>query len=244
MEQPASHARRFVGLWAQIAARYAKRPASVVYELLNEPTHKLTPEVWNPLLAEALRTIRSVDPARTVIVDSTFWAAAKDLAFLNVPPDAHALASFHMYQPILFTHQGMGWMPPEFGTTGIVYPGPPRTPLEPAAQAQRVDWVRDWIARYDTTPAAQNPCGPSALAEQFDLAKTFVERTHVSVYMGEFGAGDKADMTSRVNWTRAVRQEAERRGIGWAYWDDGGSFKVYDQKTQTWNVDLRRALLE
>jgi endoglucanase len=245
MEQPASHAARFLGLWAQIAARYARRPPSVVYELLNEPTKNLMPELWNPLLAEALRVVRAADPERTVIVDSTSWAAAKDLAFLVLPPDArHVLASFHMYQPILFTHQGMPWMPPEFGTTGVVYPGPPEAPLEPAPAAQRVDWVRDWIARYDTAPAAQNPSGPAAVVEQFEMARAFVERTHVAVYMGEFGAGDKADLASRVRWTRAVRHEAERRGIGWAWWHDGGAFKVYDEKARSWIPELRAALVE
>ena len=62
--------------------------------------------------------------------------------------------------------------------------------------------------------------------------------------MGEFGAGDRADLASRVAWTRLVRREAERNGIGWAYWDDGGSFKAYDQKARTWNAELRAALLE
>ena len=41
-----------------------------------------------------------------------------------------------------------------------------------------------------------------------------------------------------------MRTEAERRGIGWAYWDDGGSFQAMNTKTGTWSESLRRALLE
>jgi endoglucanase len=245
MDRPDAHAARFVGLWKQIAARYAARPPSVLLELVNEPSGKLTAERWNPLLVEALRAVRAVDRTRKVLVDSTFWAAAKDLSLLVLPADDRGLiASFHMYQPILFTHQGMSWMPPEFGSLGIVFPGPPRAPVEATPAAQRVDWVADWLRRYNTSPAETNPGGLAAIAEQFAFADAFVQRTKVPVYMGEFGAGDKADMASRVTWTRAVRDEAERRGIGWAYWDDGGAFKVYDQKARAWNAQLRSALLE
>lgn len=245
MEAPDAHAARFVGLWTQIAARYASRPPSVMYELLNEPSHNLTPERWNALLTQALRALRAVDPARTVIVDSTSWAAARDLASLWVPVgDPHLVASFHMYQPILFTHQGMPWMPPEFGTTGVVFPGPPRSPVEPSPAAQRVGWVAEWFQRYNALPPDRNPGGFGAITEQFELVRAFAERARVPIYMGEFGAADKGDMASRVIWTRAVRKEAERRGIAWAYWDDGGSFKVYDQRTRTWVTELRAALLD
>ncbi|MGO8996413.1 MAG: hypothetical protein ACLQVI_24120 [Polyangiaceae bacterium] len=56
------------------------------------------------------------------------------------------------------------------------------------------------------------------------------------------GTIDKADAASRVAWTRAVRQEAEKRGIPWAYWDDGASFEIYDPKARTWNGELMGAL--
>jgi endoglucanase len=245
MDHPDAHAPRFVGLWKQIAARYRSRPSAVILELLNEPSGNLGPAPWNALLAEAIRAIRAVDPERPIIVDSTFWAAAKDLEHLVLPAgDRHLIASFHMYQPILFTHQGMSWMPPEYATLGVVFPGPPKTPLEPAPGAQQVSWVADWFRRYNAQPAETNPGGMAAIAAEFAMADAFVQKTKVPLYMGEFGAADKGDMASRVAWTRAVRKEAERRGIGWAYWDDGGAFKVYDAKAGSWNPDLSSALLE
>jgi hypothetical protein len=39
-----------------------------------------------------------------------------------------------------------------------------------------------------------------------------------------------------------VRTEAERRGIGWALWDDGGKFKAMDAQQGTWNEPLHDAL--
>ena len=149
-----------------------------------------------------------------------------------------------MYQPMLFTHQGADWMPPEFRTQGVVFPGPPSAPLAPATDASAVAWVREWFARYNTLPAASNPSGPATIADQLDMAATFAERRHLRVYMGEFGAIDRADPASRAAWTRAVRVEAERRGFGWAYWDDGSGFKAYDRATRTWVPYLKTALLE
>ena len=61
--------------------------------------------------------------------------------------------------------------------------------------------------------------------------------------MGEFGAYEKADMQSRVNWTKFVREEAEARGISWAYWEFGAGFGIYDRKVKAWNKDLLNALI-
>jgi len=37
-------------------------------------------------------------------------------------------------------------------------------------------------------------------------------------------------------------QKAERRGIGWAYWEFASSFDVYSPKTGNWVEPIRRVL--
>ena len=64
------------------------------------------------------------------------------------------------------------------------------------------------------------------------------------VYLGEFGAYEKADMKSRAAYTRIVRDEAEKRGIGWAYWEFASTFGVWSPKTGNWIDPLRGALLQ
>jgi endoglucanase len=61
--------------------------------------------------------------------------------------------------------------------------------------------------------------------------------------LGEFGAYSKADMQSRVNWTTFVREEAEKRGFSYAYWEFGAGFGVYDREATGWNEGLLRALV-
>lgn len=143
-----------------------------------------------------------------------------------------------MYQPMLFTHQGAGFMPEEYATRGVVFPGPPSQPLEPLPEAARHGWVAEWFKHYNTAPAATNPSSPARVIDEFDVAQAFADTTHLAVYMGEFAAIQNADPTSRETWVRLVRTEAERRGFGWAYWDDGGDFKALDRKTGTWNPSL------
>jgi len=247
MQAPRAHADRLVGLWRQIALRYRGLPPAVVYEVLNEPTGKLTPEIWNPILARVVAEIRSIDPQRTIIVEGGHWASAKDLRYtLQIPPDdPNIVASFHMYAPMYFTHQGFSWMEPQYWTRGVVFPGPPPEPVAPSGEAAKVQESREFFARYNSEPAATNPGGPAAIIEQLDIAKAFAERTGMRVYLGEFGATTNADTASRARWTRVARTEAEKRGFGWAYWDYCRNFAVYGMLgfTGRWIGDVKSSLL-
>jgi endoglucanase len=65
----------------------------------------------------------------------------------------------------------------------------------------------------------------------------------VQLFVGEFGALATVDHASRVRWTRWVRQELERLGVPWAYWDFGTDFGAYDLDRRAWRTDLLRALV-
>jgi endoglucanase len=248
MHAPKVHADRLVGLWRQIATRYRGLPPAVVFEILNEPTDKLTAAIWNPILARVIREIRAIDPERTLIVEGAHWASAKDLRdTLEVPAgDPHLVASFHMYAPMFFTHQGFGWMPSNYDTRGVVFPGPPPQPVAPSAAASSVAESREFFERYNSEPAATNPGGPAAIIEQMEMAKAFADRTGLRIYLGEFGAGVNADVASRARWTRTARTEAEKRGFGWGYWDFCRNFGAYATLgfTGRWVPEIKAALVE
>jgi endoglucanase len=244
-KDPQANKQRLYAIWKQIGARYAARPPEVAFEILNEPNSKLEPPLLNELTAEALRLIREKNPTRLVFANSYFWAAADKLAELKLPAgDANVVAQFHMYQPILFTHQGADWMDPWCQTKGLIFPGPPAVPLEPVPAAAATDWVKRWFDGYNNSSSAENPGGPRTVFEHFDHAARYVKASGKRVYLGEFGAIEHADEQSRANYLWLVRTEAERRGVGWAYWDDGGKFKLMDANAGTWNEPLRRALFD
>jgi len=248
MKQPRAHADRLVALWKQIATRYRNLPQAVVFEILNEPSGNLTADEWNPILARVINAIHQIDKERLLIIEGANWASAKDLRDTLVPVsgDRNLIASFHLYENHYFTHQGASWMRPEFGTRGIIFPGPPEKPVAPVAAALAHPTARDLLRRYNTEPAETNPIGPSTIVAQLDMANDFARRTGLRVYLGEFGAIIQADMASRVRWTRFVRSEAEKRGFGWAYWDFCRNFAARQGcgAEGKWVEEIRAALMD
>jgi endoglucanase len=242
-QDPDSHSDRFVGLWKQIADRYKTQPETLIFELLNEPEKNLNPVKLNALYKKVIALVRATNPTRIIMVDSYFWANTNYLRALELPDDPNVIAQFHTYQPIIFTHQGAPWMEPEYGTVGIVFPGPPVKPIKPIDAAQQVSWVRDWIKSYNTMPAAQNPGGLKTIREEFDRVSAYAQSSGHRVYLGEFGVIDNADMASRVNYLKAVREESERRNIAWCVWDNGREMRILNPKEKGWIPELKKALI-
>ena len=64
------------------------------------------------------------------------------------------------------------------------------------------------------------------------------------IFLGEFGAYDKADMESRARYTAFVARTAEKFGFSWAYWQFDSDFIVYDIGKETWIKPILNALME
>lgn len=244
-QEPAAHKEQLYAIWRQVAKRYAQRSEQVAFEILSDPNGALNPTLLNEIAAKVIQIIRKDNPTRIILVDPYYWSASDYLSSLRLPPDdPNVVGEFHMFQPALFTHQGASWMDPWYRTTGIVFPGPPSKPIKPDPATEDQPWVLKFFESYNQKPREWNPSGPMTVFAHFDNAARWVKRTGKPVYMGEFGVIDFADRRSRENYVWLVRTEAERRGIGWAYWDDGGKFKAMDVKSHSWHEGLRRALLE
>ena len=95
-------------------------------------------------------------------------------------------------------------------------------------------------------PTGVTCCSPAQKAELVSplaKAKTFSDTYHYPIYVGEFGAYSKADMDSRVRFTRLMRDESEARGFTWGYWEFASGFGVYDPDAHAFRTALRDALL-
>ncbi|MBZ0173021.1 MAG: cellulase family glycosylhydrolase, partial [Phycisphaerales bacterium] len=75
-------------------------------------------------------------------------------------------------------------------------------------------------------------------------AARWANRRGLPIYLGEFGAYSLADMDSRVRWTRAVREAAERNGAAWGYWELAAGFGVYDPAVGQFRAPLLDALMD
>lgn len=202
---------RLVNLWSQIAHRYRNRSPRLLFELLNEPHHRLDGEAWNLLAARTLAAVRASNPTRVVMIGPGDWNHPRALPRLRLPPDRNLIVAVHTYDPFVFTHQGVTWRTPVLPTGVTCCDAPQRQEVVSGLEA---------AARWN--------------------------RAHgVPVHLGEFGANVAADMPSRAAYARLVRNEAERRGIGWAWWEFAADFSpVYDPKARAWVEPLRQALLE
>jgi len=238
----AAHRDRFVALWTQIAARYQSRPDTVAFELLNEPSGQLD-TAWNDVVLPAIRTIRATNPRRLLIVDSVFWADPTKLSMLTLPDDANIMAAIHLYEPKLFTFQGQDWIGPAFLTTGVIFPGPPPTPVDPVQAAKDAAWANQWFIDYNAKPAATNPSGPATIAAQIALIAAYRQSQERTVYNGEWGPQDGGALDSRVRLVTEVRQQCESAGIGWAIWEDPVNMNLFDSRAGTWLTAIIDALL-
>jgi endoglucanase len=238
----AAEKERFLGIWSQLASHYQNRPDTVAFELLNEPYSQLD-TAWNGLVASALQVIRPSNPQRLVIVDSVFWADPTKLALLQLPNDANLMASIHFYEPKLFTFQGMDWMGAAYLTTGVVFPGPPATPVVPVQAAKDTAWANQWFTDYNSKPAATNPSGPATIAAQLALITAYQQAQGRTVYNGEWGPQQGGALDSRVRLVTLVRQECEKAGIGWAIWEDPAHMQLFDSTAGTWVDEIVDALL-
>jgi endoglucanase len=83
------------------------------------------------------------------------------------------------------------------------------------------------------------------ITDALDAARRWSREKGYPLHLGEFGSHKTADMKSRETYARLVRDEAERRGIGWTYWEFGADeFGMYSPVKGEWIEPLRRALLD
>jgi endoglucanase len=81
------------------------------------------------------------------------------------------------------------------------------------------------------------------IRRDFDKAQAWSQKEHRPLYLGEFGAYDKAEMPSRARYVGSVAREAEKRGWSWAYWQFDSDFILYDIPRKHWIEPLRDALV-
>lgn len=210
-EDPAAHKAQFLAFWRQVSEHCRNEREDVLFEILNEPSKKLTPELWNEFLRDALALIRETNPRRSVIVGPAFWNAIDHLAELELPDkDRHLIVTIHYYLPFAFTHQGASW----------------------AGLADKIGF--DW-------QGTEAELG--TLNAHFDQAAAWGKQHQRPLYLGEFGAYDKAPMESRARYTAAVARAAEARGWSWAYWQFERDFFLYDVKQDVWVEPILHALI-
>jgi len=82
-----------------------------------------------------------------------------------------------------------------------------------------------------------------AIRKDIDAVVKWRDDNDVPVFVGEFGAYDKADMDSRVLWTHFVSRLFESRDLPWAYWEYSQGFGLYNLQNEQWHQNLTDTIL-
>jgi len=83
----------------------------------------------------------------------------------------------------------------------------------------------------------------STIKKDFDKAAAWAKQHNRPLFLGEFGAYDKAPMESRVRYIGAIARAAERQGWSWAYWQFDSDFILYDMRRDAWVEPILGALI-
>jgi endoglucanase len=81
------------------------------------------------------------------------------------------------------------------------------------------------------------------IAADFNRAVEWARAHTRPLYLGEYGAYEKAELGARTRWTAAVVSEADARAIPSAYWELRASFGLYDLEKKQWRRELLEAVL-
>lgn len=104
---------------------------------------------------------------------------------------------------------------------------------------QAAEWISPRIAPGVTCCSAEQR---RKITEPLDLAVREAARLKRPVFVGEFGAYDRASAADRITYTRLMREQMEARGLPWMYWELAAGFGVYDRERGAFRPELKAAL--
>jgi endoglucanase len=81
------------------------------------------------------------------------------------------------------------------------------------------------------------------IEQDFAAVQAWSNSTGRPVFLGEFGAYDKAAMEDRARWTSTVARTAEKNGFAWAYWQFSSDFVLYDFKANDFVKPILKSLI-
>jgi len=82
-----------------------------------------------------------------------------------------------------------------------------------------------------------------AVRDTFAKVTAWAKEHRRPIFLGEFGAYDKAPLESRTRYTDFVARTAEAAGWSWAYWQFDSDFILWDMQRDAWVEPILKALV-
>lgn len=219
----------------------------IALELMNEPQYgwdSATTARWQAQQKQLHDAVRGVAPDLTLILTGAQGGSLDGLLKIDPAPfkGSKVLWSLHYYEPHVLTHQGVKADNREARLwrhfSDLPYPASPEM-FDSARSVLRANILADTSvpagAKEQTLAEAEKVLqgylesrpGRSKIASDFARLEAWTQRHGIAlsnVFLGEFGITRTygpyraSPPATLENWLSDVRQEAEKRGIGWAFW--------------------------
>ncbi len=211
---------RLYSLWEQIASHYQySSPDQVFFSIFNEP-HDITDAEWIVVANRLIQIIRKYLPKHTLIAGGTEYNSLRGLLRMQPLEDHNIIYAVHYYEPLIFTHQGAGWMNREYQTLHVAF-GDPTAVLPESADAKENGWND-----YNKQLFNQWKDSNRVLRDVRNLIQ-WSRMHHVPVYIEEFGSYRAADADQRARHMRFLRKAFEKFSIPYAWWEWDGNFSFF-----------------
>ncbi|MCL1862578.1 MAG: glycoside hydrolase family 5 protein [Defluviitaleaceae bacterium] len=213
-------------LWEQIAYVFRDYPHKLIFEGLNEPRTIGSRAEWNGGTPEERHNVNILNQ---VFVDTVRESGGNNInRMLMVPTYAAAVVAHAIDDFVL--------------------------PDDPANDENKLIVSLHMYAPYRFALtlgenmsmgwSTQNPEDTNAITRGLDLAYNAFSANGIPIIMGEMGALNRNNTSSRANWTYFYVTEARNRGIVCIWWDngrfgtslsraDGDHFAILDRATNT-----------
>ncbi|GIQ69528.1 glycoside hydrolase family 5 protein [Xylanibacillus composti] len=228
---------RFCQIWQMFANRYRSEGEYLQFELLNEVVDQDSTR-WNRLAHRAIAAIRGADHGRAIIYGGNYYNSIDELKEIElVPNDDRIIYTFHMYKPILFTHQKAPWVPVLHAYNQTVeYPGE-AVGIQEFIDSNpdiRDNHMKEYIPEY---------MDKSLMEKYLQPAADFIAQTGKPLYCGEYGVINRTPADSRNRWHKDVTDLFKQMNIGSAVWSyKEMSFGLVDASGQVVDEELVRIL--
>jgi len=211
---------RLASLWTQIGNHFIEYGDKLIFEVMNEPRHIDTPEEWSGGTAEGRATLNEF---HQICVDA-IRATGQNNAKRHIMVSTYAAST----TPSAFAD--------------LIIPADPNIivsihsyfPWRFAGQDE--GGTNNWGSDADK----------AALDQELDRIKErWVNQENRPVILGEWGAKDKNNLSTRVNYADYYARAAVGRGMVPIIWDDGGNFGLFDRHAMSWKYpEIARAVVD
>jgi aryl-phospho-beta-D-glucosidase BglC (GH1 family) len=203
---------RFYKLWEKLASEFTGYGDALVFELLNEVTAKEYSDNWNRISRTCIQRIRAIQPDVKILIGGYYNNSIVALKDLEAPYDENIVYNFHCYDPIIFTHQGAGWV----NGMALDY----RISIDANYGKMEADANVQTPNMGCTFPGfdPEDKLSSAYFDKCFAEAVAIAEERNVPLYCGEYGVIENATPEDTVKWYKMISDSFNKYGIGRAAW--------------------------